>query len=122
MQALVIVDGNGMSELPAFFAGVAAMSAFAALIAAAHRARCPLRPASARCEEALVTDRLNAAAERAVAAAGGSKFALVGAIVARAAQLGAGWPPLVTGVEVDKFATTALREIADFLRLSPTIR
>jgi DNA-directed RNA polymerase omega subunit len=51
-------------------------------------------------------------AERAVAAAGGSKFMLVGAIVARAAQLGAGWPPVVTGVEVDKFATTALREIA----------
>jgi DNA-directed RNA polymerase omega subunit len=59
-----------------------------------------------------MSDSLDRTAERAIVAAGGSKFTLVGAIVARAAQLGAGWPPLVTGVEIDKYATTALREIA----------
>lgn len=59
-----------------------------------------------------MSDSLGRTAERAIAAAGGSKFTLVGAIVARAQQLGGGWPPLVTGVEIDKFATTALREIA----------
>jgi DNA-directed RNA polymerase omega subunit len=59
-----------------------------------------------------VSDRLNDVAERALACAGGSKFTLVGAIVARAHQLEVGWPPLVTGVAIDKCATTAIREIA----------
>ena len=50
-------------------------------------------------------------AQRAVEKAG-SKFGLVGAIVKRANQLSVGHPPLVTGVELDKHTTTALREIA----------
>jgi DNA-directed RNA polymerase omega subunit len=54
---------------------------------------------------------LNRTAERAQAKAG-SRFTLVGAIVRRAHQLTEGYPPLVTGVEIDKHATTALREIA----------
>jgi DNA-directed RNA polymerase omega subunit len=60
-----------------------------------------------------VSDRhsLNDVAERAVKRVG-SKFELVGAIVQRAHQLSQGYPPLVTGVDLDKTATTALREIA----------
>jgi DNA-directed RNA polymerase omega subunit len=54
---------------------------------------------------------LNDVAERAVERVG-SKFELVGAIVQRAHQLSQGYPPLVTGVDLDKTATTALREIA----------
>jgi DNA-directed RNA polymerase omega subunit len=50
-------------------------------------------------------------AQRAVKNAGG-RFSLVGAIVKRSHQLSVGHPPLVTGVELDKHTTTALREIA----------
>lgn len=58
-----------------------------------------------------MSDTLIKKAERA-AEITGSRFTLIGAIVKRAAQLNVGYPPLVTGVETDKHATTALREIA----------
>jgi DNA-directed RNA polymerase omega subunit len=66
--------------------------------------------------------RLDLTTDRAVKVAAG-KFTLVGAIVARAAQLGMGWPPLVTGVAIDKYATTALREIAaGAVEVNPPVR
>jgi DNA-directed RNA polymerase omega subunit len=56
----------------------------------------------------------NDVAEAAVKAAG-SKFALVGAVVTRANQLSAGYPPVIEGLDaiaIEKPAMTAIREIA----------
>ncbi len=59
-------------------------------------------------------DDPNDVAESAIAAAG-SKYSLVGAIIARAHQLTLGYPPRIEGVDaisVEKPAMLALREIA----------